>query len=161
VSSGVVFQPAPHAAQPDPEDLIASWHVDSRERMDQAIRARDRLVTDQATGLVSVDGVGGIRVGDVDLTDLTGHLQAAVLAALEMLIVCLLDIRVRVRDAERDVPASRQGRAAAGLVGIATRTSPSIARMILRAAQRVTATMPGMFTALATRLRSRAPPDAP
>lgn len=176
--------PGGDATEPDPEDLVASWHLDSRERMDEAIRARDQLVTattkDQATGHVSVDPDGGVEVGDVDLTDLTNTLQSTVLAArdtltptspldeagllrildvirhltgvlaaLEMLIVCLLDTRVRARDAERDIPASRQGRATAGLVGIATRTSPSIARMSLRAARRVT-TMPGMFTALAT-----------
>jgi hypothetical protein len=181
---------AGEATPQDPEDLVASWHLDSRARMDEAIRARDQLIAtntpDTSAGQVTVDTEHGVRVGDVNLTDLTTTLQSTVLAArhtltpastldeagllrildvirhltgilaaLEMLIVCLLDVRIRARDTERDVPAKQQGRATAGLVGIATRTSPSIARMSLRAAQRVTGSMPGMFTALAT---GRLPP---
>jgi hypothetical protein len=125
-------------ADPDTGVQIADVNLtDLTGRLETAALTARHALTPAST----LDTAGLMRILDT-IRRLTG-----ILAALEMLVVCLLDIRVRTRDAERDVPARRQGRATAGLVGIATHTSPSIARMSLRAAQRIT-TMPGMFTAL-------------
>ncbi|GAB2534095.1 DUF222 domain-containing protein [Brachybacterium huguangmaarense] len=155
---GRAEEPADKGRQPGAPDRA---RLDAPVRMvqDEALLVDgvDLLALAQAAARVALDagpalrGIGEGALAARELSEVLAGIDRlrSALGALEMRALVGLDAAIRSEDAAAGLTARDRGRRTASEVSLASRTSPARAGSRLRTAHRLTADMPGVFTALA------------